>query len=208
MGRRTTHRRGQCVAVVVRGAQALGDVALISSTPAGYAWPWNHRCGGVRAVGRLGRRALAAGDPGRALTQLSAAQELWRGPALADIPDAPSPPRPRAGWRRARLASARTDRGRARARPARRAGCRAAALVAAHPLRERASRQYVTALYRAGRQAEALTSYEEARERLAEEAWASHRTAAAGHSCRGAARELAAIHRAAGHRDHESARPS
>ncbi|WP_460444151.1 ATP-binding protein, partial [Amycolatopsis cihanbeyliensis] len=96
---------------------------------------------------------------------------LWRGPALADFADEP--------WARAAIArlserrlagleafaEARLELG----RPADELAGELGELVANHPLRERLRAAYLRALYRAGRQAEALASYADLRARLAEE---------------------------------------
>ena len=66
---------------------------------------------------------------------------------------------------RARVA----DRGRSRARPSRDVVGELEALVAAHPLRERLRSQQMLALYRSGRHAEALASYQAFRRTLDEE---------------------------------------
>ena len=111
-----------------------------------------------------GARALDDGRPGVAAAELRAALALWRGPALADLADEPC----------ARTVAARLDELRLvaleRAIDADLACGRDAEvvaeldpLVARHPLRERFRALQMLALYRSGRQAEALEAYQRAR---------------------------------------------
>ena len=115
------------------------------------------------------REELAAGAAGHADELLAAALSLWRGEALADLGD--SPVRAAApGWRSS--------------------GCKRSScgsmlelalgehsevlaqlgeLVAAEPYRERLREQLVLALYRAGRQQDALAAYRDARRALADD---------------------------------------
>lgn len=116
-----------------------------------------------------GREALAAGDPARAAALLREALELWRGPALADVGDAPFA-QPQVTRLEELRVSAAEDRMEAElALGGHRelvAGLRE--LVDAHPLRERLRGQLMRALYGSGRQSEALEAYEAARSELAE----------------------------------------
>ncbi|MEU3463402.1 BTAD domain-containing putative transcriptional regulator [Streptomyces sp. NPDC006733] len=116
-----------------------------------------------------GREALAAGDPARAAELLREALALWRGPALADVGDAPFA-RPQVTRLEELRVSAAEDRMEAElALGGHRelvAGLRE--LVDAHPLRERLRGQLMRALYGSGRQSEALEAYEAARGELAE----------------------------------------
>ncbi|MCT2590108.1 AfsR family transcriptional regulator [Streptomyces sp. N2-109] len=108
-----------------------------------------------------GAQALADGDPGKAVEQLDDALALWRGPALADLPDGDTV----AARAQARQLAARRSRleaecalGRAEtALPALRE------LATAHPLDEPLWALYLRALRDTGRQAEALAAYEEVR---------------------------------------------
>jgi DNA-binding SARP family transcriptional activator len=117
-----------------------------------------------------GRKALAAGDADLAAGLLTEALALWRGPALSDIgPDS---------FARAdvdRLAELRLaaleDRIEAdleRGRHALLVG-ELETLITEHPMRERLRAQLMLALYRAGRQAEALQLYRETRQTLVDE---------------------------------------
>jgi DNA-binding SARP family transcriptional activator/WD40 repeat protein len=117
-----------------------------------------------------GRAQLATGDPAEAERLLSAAVELWRGEPYADWPDAPfaETERRRLGELRtgalAGLLEARLQLGRlADALP------ELEALVTADPLREDWWRLLMLALYRAGRQADALAAGRRARALLADE---------------------------------------
>ena len=117
----------------------------------------------------LGREALDADDPVAASERLSAALDLWRGPPLADFAFEAFAQAETARLEELRL-GAMEDRIAADlelGRHARVVG-ELEALVSEHPLRERPRGQLMLALYRCGRQAEALETYREARRTLVE----------------------------------------
>jgi DNA-binding SARP family transcriptional activator len=117
-----------------------------------------------------GRGAHAAGDSERALTLFDEAMALWRGPALVDFAyeEFAQPTIARMVEARAAMLEDRLDSclalGRHHALVS-----ELEALVAENPLRERLRGQLMLALYRAGRQAEALRAYQAARAVLNEE---------------------------------------
>jgi DNA-binding SARP family transcriptional activator len=116
-----------------------------------------------------GERSLAT-DPQRALDALSQALNEWRGSPLVDVAYAPF----------AQAAVVRLEELRASALELRieaelalghhvRLIAELQGLTSEHPLRERLWAQLMTALYRDGRQADALAAYRTARARLVEE---------------------------------------
>jgi DNA-binding SARP family transcriptional activator len=117
-----------------------------------------------------GRRSLDAGAAGDASRVLGEALALWRGPPLADV----------ANERFAQAAAARLEELRlvalelrleaemARGRHAE-AVAELESLVGEHPLREQLCRLLMLALYRSGRQADALDAYRRARDVLSGE---------------------------------------
>jgi DNA-binding SARP family transcriptional activator len=117
-----------------------------------------------------GRRALAAGDAAVAARSLAAALALWRGPPLVDFSYAEF-----AQSEIARLEELRTSCAEERLEAELALGSRADVvgeleqLVAQHPLRERPIALLMLALYRSGRQVEALEVYQAARRALVEE---------------------------------------
>ncbi len=117
-----------------------------------------------------GREALASGDQRRAAGHLREALAIWRGPALADLGFESFAQGEIARLEELRLAvlEDRIDADLACGRHAELVG-ELEALVAEHPLGERLRRQLVLALYRGGRQAEALEAYRAARQMLSEE---------------------------------------
>jgi predicted ATPase/DNA-binding SARP family transcriptional activator len=117
-------------------------------------------------LAREGRRLLAAGHHAAAAVPLREALDLWRGPALADLPFG----RAQAARLEELRASATEDLMEAElALPQGGSVAELRRLVSAHPLRERFRGQLMRALHAAGRQAEALEVYEETRRLLAEE---------------------------------------
>jgi DNA-binding SARP family transcriptional activator len=114
-----------------------------------------------------GRRALAAADPERAATTLNKALGLWRGPPLADLTYADFAQREIARLEELRLATLedRIDADLECGRHSEVIGG-LEKLVAEEPLRERLRAQLMLALYRSGRQAEALEAYRDARHAL------------------------------------------
>src|SRR5262249_53989566 len=122
-----------------------------------------------RRFAALIERAGAAEDPRDRAALLADALALWRGPPPAGFAGAlfaPAGVARRGGARRA--AGGRqgaTPRAPGGAQPPPRTGW---GLVARHPLRERLRAAHMLALYRAGRQAEAVKSYTELRRELAD----------------------------------------
>jgi DNA-binding SARP family transcriptional activator len=116
-----------------------------------------------------GRRLLESGDAARAAAKLRSALELWRGPALADVADAPFAQAAAARLEELRLV-ALESRLEAELTAGRHADVVAELeeLVRSRPLRERPRALLMRALYRAGRQAEALEAYRDARRALVE----------------------------------------
>jgi DNA-binding SARP family transcriptional activator len=118
---------------------------------------------------RLGREELVQGEPWEAAGTLRHALELWRGPALADVADErfARPEIARLGDLRLGCLSARIEADLACGRHAEVVG-ELDALVREHPLREGLRAQLMLALYRTGRQADALAAYRDARDALVE----------------------------------------
>ncbi|MFC9338321.1 BTAD domain-containing putative transcriptional regulator [Streptomyces sp. NPDC057020] len=119
---------------------------------------------------RIAARARETADPRDRAVLLGGALDLWRGPAFAGFAEEPFAlaaadrlEEERLAVREA-LAEARLDAGEHDLL----AG-ELAELVARHPLRERLRAVQLRALYRAGRQSEALAGYEELRTLLADE---------------------------------------
>jgi DNA-binding SARP family transcriptional activator len=122
------------------------------------------------ALAEAGRAALAEGSAEQAAKLLRDAVEMWRGTAYADLPDAPTVVGERARLEEERLRAqedfvdAELACGRHRD-----ANALLEELVIEHPFRERLWAQRMTALYRSGRQPEALASYQALRRRLSDE---------------------------------------
>ena len=117
-----------------------------------------------------GQSALAAGDAASADRRLGEALALWRGEPLADFAYERFAQGEIARLGQARLAALedRIDARLALGEHARLVG-ELEALVREHPSRERLVGQLMVALYRSGRQADALESYRVARRRLVDE---------------------------------------
>ncbi|MEV7196479.1 BTAD domain-containing putative transcriptional regulator [Streptomyces sp. NPDC093510] len=116
-----------------------------------------------------GRRAAAAGDHAEAARLFSDALALWRGPALGGIGGtlramADQLEEARQAALEERIAADLAQAGREMQLVG-----ELTALVATHPTRERPRAQLMLALYRLGRQADALAVYAEGRDVLAEE---------------------------------------
>lgn len=157
---------------VARLRKLLGDGSIVTRTP-GYELrvaPDAIDINRFEVLAGEGRHALTAGDPATASRRLAEALGLWRGATLSDF----------AYERFAQPYVARLDELRLTALEDRceaelRCGHATAvigelrALAARHPLRERLRSQLMLALYRAGRQADALDVYRDTRATLIEE---------------------------------------
>ncbi|WP_421107383.1 AfsR/SARP family transcriptional regulator [Streptomyces sp. NEAU-S77] len=157
-------------ALVGRLRRAIGREAVVSS-PGGYRLATAAPRDDVDLLHfeRLaddGMRALDAGDPHTAATTLRRALALWRGPALADLPERDAAAARAEALRLAAL-HRRIDADLACDRPAD-VVPELRELVADHPLDETFHAQLIRALRAAGHSADALAAYEEVRELLAD----------------------------------------
>jgi DNA-binding SARP family transcriptional activator len=116
------------------------------------------------------RASLDAGRAEQASAAFRAALELWRGPALAEFSSEPfaKPDAARLEELRVHALEGRLDADLLLGRHGTLVG-ELEALIARYPLREGLRRQHMLALYRSGRQAEALAAYRAARRALADE---------------------------------------
>ncbi|WP_329479216.1 tetratricopeptide repeat protein [Kribbella sp. NBC_01484] len=131
-----------------------GSRGLVNSGPAGYSLTVD---GSSYDALEFADR-IASGDLGEAL-------ELWRGPAYADFADEPFVETAIARLTEQRLTALETwheERIGSGDYPV----SELADLVSSHPLRERLRASHMKALYRSGRQSEALESYEQLRRQL------------------------------------------
>jgi DNA-binding SARP family transcriptional activator len=154
-----------------RGGRLSGQV-LLTRAP-GYmvrAGPGQLDLDRFERLFEEGRRALAEGAGEAAAGRLREALALWRGPALADFAFEPFAQAPIARLEDLRLAALelRVEADLSLGRHAELVG-ELESLAAEHPLRERLRQQLMLALYRSGRQAEALEAYRQARSSLVEE---------------------------------------
>jgi predicted ATPase/DNA-binding SARP family transcriptional activator len=159
---------------ISRLRRALGSGSgAVATHPPGYRLVLGegeldaHRFDGLVAAARSD---LAEGRPEAAAARLRDALALWRGPALSDVADFGFAQADVIRLEEARLAAIE-DRVEADLACGRHSGVASEldGLVAAHPLRERLCGQRVLALYRCGRQADALQAYQDLRGRLAGE---------------------------------------
>ena len=148
--------------------RTLGDGVVVTE---GAGWTLNGPsvdAARYKSAAKSGREAAAAGDTGQAVARFEEAMTLWRG--IPELPDGRRGLSEKTRWieGHAALVEDRADALLATGRAAEVIGDLEAA-VAEAPLRERRWGQLMLALYRAGRQGEALNAYQRARALLADE---------------------------------------
>jgi predicted ATPase/DNA-binding SARP family transcriptional activator len=169
------HPAGALQSKVSRLRQALenagpGGGELVVFRSPGYLLQIHGEAVDERRFAALVRRAGAIEDPRDRAAVLAEALALWRGPPLADFADATFAQAAIGRLEGQRLA-ALEDQAEARLALGEHSllAGELGELVARHPLRERLRAAHMLALYRAGRQAEAVDSYTELRRRLADD---------------------------------------
>ncbi|SDH25135.1 DNA-binding transcriptional activator of the SARP family [Lentzea fradiae] len=158
---------------VMRLRQLLGPSVPIRTVPDGYLVDVDEKTIDLMRFEPLieqGEQERAAGNPQAASAAFAAALGLWRGPALADVPSEVlhRDEVPRLDERRLHVLERRVEvdlelgrHGELVAELSR--------LTGEHPLRERFWAQLMVALYRSGRQSEALAAYQRVSRLLADE---------------------------------------
>ena len=150
--------------------RALGSTEAVAMRSGGYVLELDEEAVDVHRFERLVAAGQQAGDPDHTIELLSEAELLWRGDALAEFAYEDFASLPAARLQELRLAAmeerldAEVTRGNHAA-----VVVELEAAVAAHPLRERLRALLMLALYRAGRQADALRVFQEGRAILGEE---------------------------------------
>jgi DNA-binding SARP family transcriptional activator len=158
---------------VSRLRAALGSRSRIRHEPGGYVLrvaPGELDAGVFEGLASDGRSALACNDFDKAADLLTEALELWRGPALSGLDDVLllRDEAARLDERRLTVLESRVDADLATGRHVQLVSELTHACLR-YPLRERFRGQLMLALYRSGRQAEALQSYQDARKLLLDE---------------------------------------
>lgn len=172
-GERASPTAAKTVHVYVSNVRkALGD-GLVVTEGHGYvlrAEPGQLDVDRFEALVARGRGALGQGDALTAAGVLREALGVWRGPALADFAYEPFAQSEIARLEEGRVAALedRIDADLALGEDARLVG-ELESLVREHPVRERLRGQLMLALYRSGRQADALQAYRDARRQLLDE---------------------------------------
>jgi DNA-binding SARP family transcriptional activator/tetratricopeptide (TPR) repeat protein len=161
------------VAAVRRVLAASGADGTLVNRPGGYALMLDRADLDAEVVEDLverGQEALGIGDPARAAALLGDALALWRGDVLSDLgpPDFAEATAARLGELRVvaeeTAMAAALELGQHRDIVG-----RLQELVAAHPYHERLCGLLVLALYRSGRQVDALAAYAATKQRLGDE---------------------------------------
>jgi YVTN family beta-propeller protein len=159
---------------VLQVRRAFGDrAAALQTERGGYLLrvaPGELDADRFETLAAEGRAALDAGDPATAAHRLREALALWRGPPLSDLTYEPAAQTEIARLEEERVATLedRFESDLELGRGGDLAG-ELEAEVARHPLRERLRAQLMLALYRSGRQADALEAYQDARRALVDE---------------------------------------
>jgi len=161
------------VQIYVSQLRKLLSSGLIQTRPPGYALVLEPEQLDLHRFERALTEARAAFDNGRAeqaTERFRDALGLWRGPALAEFASEPfaRPEGARLEELRVSALESRLEADLASGRHRAAVG-ELEALIGQHPLREELRSQHMLALYRSGRQAEALAGYQEFRRTLADE---------------------------------------
>ncbi|MBW4719716.1 AfsR/SARP family transcriptional regulator [Saccharothrix obliqua] len=165
--------RGTLQTYVMRLRQVLGPAVPIRTVPDAYLIDVDERTIDVVRFEQLveeGEQERAAGRLEAASAIFTAALALWRGPAMVDVPSEVlhRDEVPRLGERRLHVEERRVEVDLELGRHAELIP-ELARLTSEHPLRERLWAQLMVALYRSGRQADALGAYRKVSALLADE---------------------------------------
>ncbi len=163
----------QAVSKVRKRLADAGEPDLLVTRPPGYVLEIEPEQVDALRVERMvadARAAMASGDPATASRTFAEALALWRGEALADLALGDGVLPLKARWDELHLTAVedRVDAELALGNHAAQVA-ELEALVAAEPLRERRWGQLMLALYRSGRQADALRAFRQAHETLVDE---------------------------------------
>jgi DNA-binding SARP family transcriptional activator len=170
---RAVHTLQVFVSRLRKALREAGADGIVVTQPPGYlaqVGPESLDAARFETLVATGRQQLGDGAPEQAATTLREALALWQGPALANVTHGPIARAEAARLEESRLA-ATEERVEADLACGRHGELIAEldALTRAHPLRERLWGQRMLALYRSGRQVEAVRAYQNLRGFLANE---------------------------------------
>ena len=172
-GERTPPGARNTLQVYVSSLRRVLGRGAIETTPTGYRLPLDSGSLDSERFERLlrsGSAALASGEPAAAAETLAEALALWRGPAFADFRYDAFAQAEAGRLEELRLVclEERIEAELALGRHAALVG-ELEAIILEQPLRERLRGQLILALYRSGRQGDALAAYQTARRMLSNE---------------------------------------